>query len=63
MTVYDHLGNHGQVARTYQRCQQTLQAELDVSPADETEALYQELTTAANASSSLEVIEEPNKTG
>jgi DNA-binding SARP family transcriptional activator len=44
MVVYDRLGNHGQVARTYQRCQQTLQEELSVSPSDETEVLYQKLT-------------------
>jgi DNA-binding SARP family transcriptional activator len=50
MIVYARLGNHGQVARTYQRCQQTLREELDVSPADETEALFQELTTTPNAS-------------
>jgi DNA-binding SARP family transcriptional activator len=49
MIVYDRLGNHGQIARTYQRCQQTLQDELAVSPSDETGALYQELTKKLNA--------------
>ena len=44
MIVYDRLGNRGQIARTYQRCQQTLLDELAVSPSDETEILYQELT-------------------
>jgi len=44
MIVYDRLGNHGQVARTFLRCQQTLQDELAVPPSDETETLYQKLT-------------------
>ena len=44
MTAYDQLGDHGQVARTYQRCQETLKEELDVNPAPETEELYQRLT-------------------
>ncbi len=44
MIAYQGLGNHGQIARTYQRCVQTLREELDVSPADETVALYEQLT-------------------
>jgi DNA-binding SARP family transcriptional activator len=43
MLAYDHLGNRGQVGRTYQHCIQTLREELDVSPAPETEGLYQRL--------------------
>ncbi len=39
------LGNHGQIARVYQRCVQTLREELDVSPAGETIALYERLTS------------------
>jgi DNA-binding SARP family transcriptional activator len=44
MLAYDRLGDRGQVGRTYQRCVQTLRKELDVSPAPETEKLYQRLT-------------------
>lgn len=44
MVAYGGLGNHGQIARVYQRCLQTLQEELDVSPAVETVALFQRLT-------------------
>lgn len=44
MIAYHGLGNHGQIARTYQRCVQTLREELDVSPADETVTLYDQLT-------------------
>jgi ATP/maltotriose-dependent transcriptional regulator MalT len=43
MLAYDYLSDRGQVGRTYQRCVQTLRVELDVSPAPETEALYQSL--------------------
>jgi LuxR family transcriptional regulator, maltose regulon positive regulatory protein len=43
MVAYDCLGDHGQAARTYQRCVQTLREELDVNPAPETEAMYQKL--------------------
>jgi LuxR family maltose regulon positive regulatory protein len=43
MLAYNCLGDRGQVGRTYQRCVQTLQEELDVSPASETEELYQRL--------------------
>ncbi len=45
MLAYDHLGDRGQVGRTYQRCVQTLRKELDVSPASETDALYRKLTS------------------
>lgn len=43
MVSYHHLGDHGQMARTYMRCIQTLQDELDVSPSRETEQLYLQL--------------------
>jgi ATP/maltotriose-dependent transcriptional regulator MalT/DNA-binding SARP family transcriptional activator len=45
MLAYDRLGDRGQVGRTYQRCVQTLRDELDVSPATETEKLYQRLVS------------------
>lgn len=44
MLAFDHLGDHGQVARTYHRCLHTLKEELDVQPAPETEILYERLT-------------------
>ena len=43
MLAYENLGDRGQVGRAYQRCVQTLREELDVSPAPETEELYQRL--------------------
>lgn len=43
MIAYDRLGDHGQVARTYQRCVKALSEELEVAPATETEKLYSEL--------------------
>jgi DNA-binding SARP family transcriptional activator len=43
MLAYDKLGDRGQVGRAYQRCVQTLREELDVSPAPETQALYETL--------------------
>ena len=43
MLAYNHLNDRGQVGRTYQRCVQTLRDELDVSPAPETDTLYQQL--------------------
>jgi ATP/maltotriose-dependent transcriptional regulator MalT/DNA-binding SARP family transcriptional activator len=43
MLAYDGLGDRGQVGRTYQRCVQTLRDELDVSPAPETQKLYEQL--------------------
>jgi LuxR family maltose regulon positive regulatory protein len=44
MLAYDGLGDRGQVGRTYQRCIQILRDELDVSPAPETQNLYEKLT-------------------
>jgi DNA-binding SARP family transcriptional activator len=44
MLAYYHLGDRGQVGRVFQRCNQSLQEELDVSPAPETYALYEKLT-------------------
>jgi DNA-binding SARP family transcriptional activator len=44
MLAYDKLGDHGQVARTYQRCVETLQEELEVTPSPDTEELYKQLT-------------------
>ena len=43
MKAYSLMGNRGMLARTYQHCLQTLRKELDVSPAPETETLYQHL--------------------
>ncbi len=43
ITAYNYLGDRGQLARTYQRCLQTLQDELDVSPSQETQELYKKL--------------------
>jgi LuxR family maltose regulon positive regulatory protein len=43
MVAYHHLGDHGQLARAYQRCAQTLQDELEVLPSAETTSLYKEL--------------------
>ena len=45
MLAYDGLNDRGQVGRTYQRCVQTLRDELDVSPAPETQKLYERLTS------------------
>jgi LuxR family transcriptional regulator, maltose regulon positive regulatory protein len=47
MIAYAALGDHGQVARTYQRCGETLRAELSVFPSPETQKLYIQLTTPA----------------
>src|SRR5690606_9239297 len=41
MLAHHGLGDHGQGARVYQRCVQTLKNELDVSPAEETTALFE----------------------
>lgn len=41
MAAYDQLGDHGQVARTYQRCVEVLQKELDITPSPETKASFQ----------------------
>ena len=45
MIAYEQLGDHGQVARIYQRCNQTLERELNVTPAQETLLLYQQITS------------------
>jgi DNA-binding SARP family transcriptional activator len=44
MAAFDGLGDHGQVARAYQRCVEIMKTELNVRPSDETEQLYQQLT-------------------
>lgn len=44
MLAHNGLGDHGQIARVYHRCVQTLKEELDVSPAAETTALFERLT-------------------
>ncbi|NTU55481.1 MAG: transcriptional regulator [Anaerolineales bacterium] len=43
MQAYNALGDRGQLARTYQRCLQTLKDELDVLPSQETQDLYRKL--------------------
>ena len=43
MIAYDLLGDHGQVARTYQRCLDVLQKELNITPSQETLASFQNL--------------------
>ena len=43
MLAYNGLNDRGQIGRTYQRCVQTLREELDVSPAAETQKLYEQL--------------------
>ncbi len=45
MVAYDQLGDHGQVARAYQRCVDVLQKELDISPSPETQASFQALVS------------------
>lgn len=45
MLAYDRLGDRGQVGRMYQRCSQALRDELGVSPAPETQELYEKLTS------------------
>lgn len=44
MMAFDRLGDRGQMARTYQRCVETLRKEIDVAPAVETVSLYDQLT-------------------
>jgi LuxR family transcriptional regulator, maltose regulon positive regulatory protein len=44
MIAYNRLGDHGQVARAYKRCIETLRKELDVLPSAETGELYAQLT-------------------
>jgi len=48
MEAYDQLGDHGQVARTYRRCVEILQEELDISPSPETKTSYQVLVGRDN---------------
>ena len=43
MLAYQSLGDHGQIARYFRRCEQTLRVELDVSPAVETINLFHTL--------------------
>lgn len=43
MLAHNRLGQRPQALRAYQRCVECLRAELDVSPAEETERLYQAL--------------------
>ncbi len=43
MRAYAKLGDHGQVARTFQTCLETLRSELDVAPASQTFDLYRTL--------------------
>lgn len=43
MSAYSQMGDHGQMARTYQRCLNTLRSELDVPPSLETENLFENL--------------------
>jgi ATP/maltotriose-dependent transcriptional regulator MalT/DNA-binding SARP family transcriptional activator len=47
MSAYARLGDHGQIARTYQRCIQTMQEELNISPSPETEIQYQKLISSS----------------
>ncbi|MCB9135550.1 MAG: tetratricopeptide repeat protein [Anaerolineales bacterium] len=44
MQAYVRVGDHGQAARTYHRCVETLEKELEVPPSAETEQLYKTLT-------------------
>lgn len=46
MLAYERLGDHGQIARVYQKCVQVLKDELDVTPAPETLTLFRNLTSA-----------------
>ena len=45
MIAFDRLGDHGQVARTYQRCVNALRNELELDPTPETVDLYHSLTS------------------
>jgi DNA-binding SARP family transcriptional activator len=49
MIAFSRLGDHGQMARTYQRCIQTLAEELEVSPSLETENLFNQLKSNSTA--------------
>ncbi len=48
MAAYDQLGDHGQVARTYRRCEEILHNELDISPSQETQTNYHDLVGRNN---------------
>ncbi len=48
MVAYDQLGDHGQVARSYRRCVENLQSELDISPSPETLTSYKSLVGQKN---------------
>lgn len=43
MRYYSFLGNKGMVARTYEKCRESLKNGLDLLPSPETEALYRKL--------------------
>jgi two-component SAPR family response regulator len=43
MRYYAFLGNKGMVARTYEKCRESLENGLDLSPSPETDALYRKL--------------------
>lgn len=47
MLAHHRLGNHGQIARSYEKCVETLRAELDVSPSEETSTLFARLVESA----------------
>jgi len=44
MVAYAGMGDHGQMARTYKRCVESLDQELGVTPSPETKALFKQLT-------------------
>lgn len=46
MTAYSHMGNRAQAVRAYQRCEETLQSELGVSPTETTVKLWQQISSA-----------------
>jgi len=48
MVAYDQLGDHGQVARTYRRCVEVFQKELDICPSPETLDSYKSLVGQEN---------------
>ena len=48
MVAYDQLGDHGQVAKTYRRCVEVFQKELDISPSPETMTSYHDLVGQEN---------------
>ena len=56
MQSYARLGELGEVQKVYQRCEQVLQDELQVSPAPQTEQLYQQLLNAESKLKSIAVL-------